>query len=351
MRLLTIREICKHYHACPCPALDAVSLDVDAGEVVTLIGESGSGKTTLLRVINGFETPNSGSVCIGERTVVDDAIFMPPERRGVGMVFQEHALFPHLTVERNIAFGLGRLCGRERDPRVQELLDLIGLDGYEHRYPHELSGGERQRVALARALAPRPGFLLMDEPFSGMDQFLRKQMREEVNGILRHAGTAAIWVTHDTEEALSVADRVAILRAGRLQQIGTPFEIYAKPQNTYVAQFFGKTNLIAAQPVDAGYHTEFGFIEAEHGHEGSGRLMVSIRPEHIDVIPEADNTSITGAVDRINFCGHYKELILDVGSNGATTELAVNVDSEFPAALRQQLHVKPNRQKVLVVKD
>lgn len=217
--------------------LGPLSLAVSQSELLGVIGPSGSGKTTLLRLIAGFERPDSGRIVIGSRTVADAIHWVEPEDRGVGMVFQEYALFPHLTVAENIAFGVPKPV---RAQRVRELMELVGLAGFAGRYPHELSGGEQQRVAIARALAAAPNVLLLDEPFSHLDADLRPKMRAFLKVLLQRLGCTTIFVTHDQEEAFELADRVAVLNAGRLEQIDVPERLYREPATRFVAEFIGR---------------------------------------------------------------------------------------------------------------
>ena len=240
MSVLTLLGLTKRFAGTERPAVDDVSLEVDSGHVLAILGESGCGKTTLLRLIAGLERPTRGEISIDDRVMFDWTTDVPPEKRGVGLVFQDYALFPHLTVERNIAFGV-RHGADARRARVRELLELVGLSGFERRYPHELSGGEQQRVALARALASSPSLLLLDEPFSNLDAVLKEQMRGEVSRILETAGITALFVVHDRDDALAIADRIAIVRQGAIQQIGEPDEIRNHPANEYVARYLGST--------------------------------------------------------------------------------------------------------------
>ena len=227
------------------PAVNDVTLRVRPSEFLTLLGPSGGGKTTLLRLLAGFEKPTSGRIQIGDRIVADDLHYIPPEQRKVGMVFQDYALFPHVDVAGNIAFGL-KDSRRERDRRVNELLELVGLSSFATRMPHELSGGQQQRVALARALAPEPEILLLDEPFSNLDTGMRAQVRTDVRDILQTTETTAIFVTHDQQEALSLSDEVAVIFEGKLVQVATPHAIYNRPINMQVAQFIGEANFLPA---------------------------------------------------------------------------------------------------------
>jgi iron(III) transport system ATP-binding protein len=222
-------------------AVDEVSFELGDHELLALVGPSGCGKSTLLRIVAGLQPTETGSVELGGQVVDNGRRSVPPEDRRVGLVFQEHALFPHLTVAGNIGFGV-RDGGREA--RIAEMLDLVGLAGYDERYPHELSGGERQRVALARALAPRPALLLLDEPFASLDPNLRSRVRDDVVGILRSTRTPAVMVTHDQNEALAVGDRVAVMQAGRIIQIDTPERVFHAPSNRFVAAFMGEASFL-----------------------------------------------------------------------------------------------------------
>ncbi|HOD73320.1 MAG TPA: ABC transporter ATP-binding protein [Candidatus Bipolaricaulis anaerobius] len=235
--MLEVRGLTKRFGEVT--AVADFSLAVADGETVALLGPSGCGKTTVLRIIAGLEQPDAGQVLLAGR----DATDWPPERRGVGLVFQSYALFPHLSVEANVAYGLRFRRGVDRVARVEELLSLVGLSGYERRKPHQLSAGQQQRVALARALAPEPGILLLDEPLSALDAALRKELRGELRAILGKLGITVVYVTHDQEEALALADRVAVMREGRLDQVAPPAELYARPRTSFVAAFLGRANL------------------------------------------------------------------------------------------------------------
>ncbi|MBL8780154.1 MAG: ABC transporter ATP-binding protein [Alphaproteobacteria bacterium] len=243
------------------PALRAFSLGVEDGEIVSLLGPSGSGKTTALRIAAGLETPQRGTVHVGEKRVFGDGINVPTEARDVGLLFQDLALFPHLTVAENVGFGL-RGGSKARRARVGELLELVGLGAHARVYPHQLSGGQQQRVALARALAPKPSVLLLDEPFSNLDVVLRQQVRREMADLLKKTGTSVLLVTHDPEEALYISDRVAVMRDGTIVQVAAPEALYLAPANRFVASFFGHTNVIPATVRDGHATTPFGSIAA-----------------------------------------------------------------------------------------
>ncbi|MEM1296821.1 MAG: ABC transporter ATP-binding protein [Verrucomicrobiota bacterium] len=242
---LAYHHVSKTYPNSKSPAVRDVSLRVKKGLILTLVGESGSGKTTLLRLAAGLEAPDQGEVRIGEEIVASDSLWVPPEKRGIGLVFQDGALFPHLTVSQNICYGIKRWSNDDQSATVDRMLSMVGLSGFNERFPHELSGGERQRLAIARALAPEPKVVLLDEPFSNLDPSLRRSMRDEIRRILNKVEATAILVTHDTDDALAIGDRIAIFRDGEIEQIGTPAEIYGKPKNAYCAQLFGPANHVA----------------------------------------------------------------------------------------------------------
>jgi iron(III) transport system ATP-binding protein len=286
------------------PVLADVDLEVPAGELTAILGPSGSGKTTLLRVLAGFERADAGTVTVDGRIVEGQGRHVPPERRHIGYVPQEGALFPHLHVEANIGFGLPR-SGRAE--RVGELLDMIGLADLAGRYPHELSGGQQQRVALARALATRPAIVLLDEPFSSLDAALRSSVRHDVATVLAEAGTTAILVTHDQDEALSMAAQVGILRAGRFVQFGAPLDVYCQPADPDVARFVGEANLLPGTARAGVVATALGSHRLARAWTDGTELTVLIRPEQVDVRTEragAGGDWVDGTVSAVEYHGH-----------------------------------------------
>lgn len=273
-------------------AVRSMDLSVKNGEILAIVGPSGCGKTTLLRLIAGFEVPDSGRVILGGTTVAQPGYSMPPERRGVGMVFQDYALFPHLTVYANVGFGLNGLPKDQERSRVHAMLKLVGLENLAGRHPHELSGGERQRVALARALTPHPILVLLDEPFSNLDADRRIQMREEVRAILKGIGATAIFVTHDQEEALYMGDRLAVINAGYLQQVGDPEEIFHKPSSRFVAEFMGHTDFLPGRVTPQGIVTEIGVLPQQVDLPSGTEVEVAFRADDVTFHPHPHGKSM-----------------------------------------------------------
>jgi iron(III) transport system ATP-binding protein len=267
-------------------AVHDLSLKVVEGEILAVLGPSGCGKTTLLRLVAGFERPDSGQVFVAGKLVADAGTYIPPEQRRIGMVFQSHALFPHLTVADNIGFGLSQYSRQQRESRVQHLLNLIRLPQAHDRYPHELSGGQRQRVALARALAPEPFIVLMDEPFSNLDADQRGKLRDEVRFILKQTGTTVLFITHDQEEALFMGDSLAVMRAGELVQVGDPESVFKTPASTFVAEFLGSAEFLPATIEAGALETEIGSLpQLVEGHEGQ-QVQVGFRPDDVAFAPD-----------------------------------------------------------------
>jgi len=267
-------------------AVDGVSVSVKPGEVVCLLGPSGCGKTTVLRVAAGLEVLQEGVIQLSGVTVAGAGVDVPPERRGIGLVFQDYALFPHLDVIDNVTFGLTGWNPAERRTRAEEVLSQVGMSGHARAFPHELSGGQQQRVALARALAPRPRVMLLDEPYSGLDARLRDRVRDEVLHILKASGSACLMVTHDSEEAMFMADRIAVMRDGRIVQEGTPVELYCEPVDAFVASFFGEVNRIEGVVRSGSVETPIGIIPARGLPEGTAATVV-VRPEAVKIQPWA----------------------------------------------------------------
>lgn len=281
------------------PVVACLNLTAERGELVALLGPSGCGKTTTLRLIAGFEDLDAGEIEVGGRLVANGDRAVPPERRRVGMVFQDYALFPHLTVARNVAFGLPRGAHVRR---VDASLDLVGLTGYGNRMPYELSGGQQQRVALARALAPSPEIVLLDEPFSNLDTALRSRVRAEVRQILRDAGATAILVTHDQEEALSLSDRIAVMAHGSVVQEASPEELYHRPVSPEVAKFVGDAQFLPGEATGRRVATALGDLPVTGNVQGS--VSVMLRPEMLRLVPQQEGEGTNGTVLTREFYGH-----------------------------------------------
>ncbi|MGF1481208.1 MAG: ABC transporter ATP-binding protein [Cyanophyceae cyanobacterium] len=341
--LLYLENITKKFAAPAAPALDNVSLTLNQGELLGLLGPSGCGKTTLLRILAGFEHPSAGTVQLAGQIVSSAHRWVPPEKRHTGMVFQDYALFPHLTVARNIAFGL-RGSAQQKQKRVAEVLALVGLSELEKRYPHQLSGGQQQRVALARALAPQPAMMLLDEPLSNLDVQVRQRLRQEVRRILKAAHTSAIFVTHDREEALAISDRVAVMRQGRIEQIGTPEELYAHPTSRFVAEFVTGANFLTATRSGERWQTELGewLLPTASHLNGSKDSELMLRQEDIVLIP--DDSSPVRIVER-QFLGREYRYCLEIPS-GKHLYARTTANIRLPEGISVRLVVNPQSLKV-----
>jgi iron(III) transport system ATP-binding protein len=312
-----------------------VSLTVAAGQVTCLLGPSGCGKSTTLRIIAGVERADTGEVWIDGVQMAGPGLHLPPERRGIGMMFQDFALFPHLTVEANVAFGLsGDRAAKAR--RVGELLERVNLSGFAAKHPHQLSGGEQQRVALARALAPRPRVMLMDEPFSGLDNRLRDGIRDTTLDILKEEGAAVVLVTHEPDEAMRMADEIALMRGGRIVQKGAPYNVYNKPVDKAAAAFFSDINVIRGVSRGALTETPFGAFLTP-GHADGGAVEIVIRPQHLKIdfdrggrgpLPTPqDGTAARGVVERARYLG--RESLVDFAMDYEGAKLTASVPGVF----------------------
>ena len=318
-------------------AVDDAQLCVERGEFVALLGPSGCGKTTLLRLIAGFEEPEAGTVEVAGTPVAGNGTWVAPERRKVGMVFQDYALFPHLTAAENVGFGLPR---KERKTRVPAVLALVDLSGIGGRYPHELSGGQQQRVALARALAPRPELVLLDEPWSNIDPHLRASMRDELARLLRGINVTVVLVTHDREEAFSLADRIALMRDGAVVQEGTPEQLYVSPATRWAAEFVGAGNFLPGTLANGVVETRVGRFPA-HNPNGAVDVEVLIRPELLELEPDPGGA---GEVVGREFRGHdvFYRVLLD------GVELVSQRPSNEEVPLGSRVHVRPHTSRVTV---
>jgi len=307
MAEVSIRDISKF-------TLRGLDLDVEAGELLTLLGASGSGKSTLLRLIAGLESPDKGTIEIAGRRVTGPGVFVTPEERRVGIVFQNYCLFPHLNVVQNVAFGIPARQRSRRRARVREMLELFDLVGLEGRLPHQISGGQQQRVALARAMAVEPEILLFDEPFSNLDECLREAVRSDVRRRLKEQNATAVFVSHDRKDAMAISDRIAVLNDGIIEQLDDANRIYTCPRSIYVAEYFGKTNFIDATTEPTGFRTSLGFFPADHEMPTGRSGKLSIRPNWCRL--GGDAPLFNGRVEEVTDFGEYKEVKLDTRSNG-----------------------------------
>jgi iron(III) transport system ATP-binding protein len=315
--------------------LQDINFSAEKGKILALVGESGSGKTTLLRLISGLESPDSGFIYLDNKILFDKENFVVPEERNIGYVFQDYALFPHLTVKNNIRFGIDNLSSLEQEQRIEEMLDLVNLTDYADRYPSELSGGEQQRVAVARALAMQPKVLLLDEPFSNLDFIRRETLKTELKAILKKTETTAIFVTHDTTEALFLADKIIVLKEGKILQQGTPEKIYNLPVNKYVAAFFGKANLFETIISDKNYLLPFDINLKKLDTKRFDKVGICIRP-HGFIIHE--NAKMQGVIEQIFFLGPVQELRIRVLFQERIYDFIVHTDPKTPHKAGQQIN-------------
>jgi len=279
---LEIEQLSKHFTGNQYPAVDNITFSMQAHEILAFVGPSGCGKTTTLRLIAGLERPDQGIIRLNQHIIYDADTFVPPEKRNIGMVFQDHALFPHLSVFDNIAFGLQGFSTAEKKDRVSELLKLVDVEPHARRFPHVLSGGERQRVALARALAPEPVLLLMDEPFSSLDAHLRLEVREQIRNILKASQSTVIFVTHDQEEALFMGDRLAVFNQGKMEQIGFPETIFHDSGSRFVAAFMGDSDFVRGKSIPTGFQTELGLLKQQNDYSSGTEVEIAIRADDVD---------------------------------------------------------------------
>ena len=335
-------------------AVNDFNLQVERGELVSFLGPSGCGKTTTLRIVAGFEVPTTGEVRINDQDITNQ----PPNKRDVGMVFQAYALFPNMNVGENIGFGMkvAKKPAKEIKERVNELLSLIHMPDFGKRYPNQLSGGQQQRVALARALALRPEVLLLDEPLSALDAKIRVSLRAEIRSIQRQLGITAIYVTHDQEEALSLSDRVVVMNGGRMEQVGTPFEIYNFPRTEFVAQFVGVLNSTKAEIVDPANNRlkldgqQLQTAESLVSYRGGDQVMVAIRPERLSFASEGQKANLLECtIDNITFLGSIVRVVVKIGQYNLFMDTFNNPFLELPK-IGDKVQITCSRQAVLVVK-
>ena len=341
MALLDVHDLFLRYRGQARPAVDGVSFAVERGEIFALLGPSGSGKTSTLRMIAGFERPERGRIVLDGKVIEGEGVSVPPEKRNVGFVFQEFALFPHLTVLDNVMFGLHGLPRAERSARAMEILERAQLGEHAGRYPRQLSGGQQQRVALARAMAPRPHMILMDEPFGSLDPDLREDARRKIRAVFREHHMSSVFVTHDQTEALGFADRVGVVRDGRLEQAGTPEELYRSPRTRFVAAFIGGANILSGVGRGDCVMTPIGRIPVDR--EALGDVTIAVRPEHLQLEPPAAAEPAGQVMSRV-FHGHDLTLRIAFGNN----EITVWDDYRCPFRVGESVRVRP-REKGIVV--
>lgn len=334
---ILLERVTKRYDPADPPAVADLSLAVAPGEILALLGPSGCGKTTTLRLVAGFETPDAGRIVVGGRVVDDGRVHVPPERRGIGFVFQDYALFPHLTVRENIAFGLRRMAQAERVRRIREAVAVCELEGMEERYPHELSGGQQQRTALARAMAPGNEVVLLDEPLASLDPEIRASLRGQIRRTLKRTGKTAILVTHDQEEAFEIADRVGVLDAGRLEQLGTPEEVFYAPATRFVALFVGSANFVPGVVEAGGIRTELGVLRNEPDLPAGARVEVMIRPANVRLRPDPRGA---GTVTSEVFHGSDRLYTVRLAS-GLELRVSAPSTSALEEAARVAVEVRP----------
>ncbi|RKU12173.1 iron ABC transporter ATP-binding protein [Candidatus Poribacteria bacterium] len=345
--LLSIRNITKRFARNLPPVVEDLCFEVYAGEIFALLGPSGCGKTTTLRLIAGFERANAGEICVDGQCFEGARTHLPPEARDIGIVFQEYALFPHLNVSQNVAFGLKKLPTKLRDERVMTVLEMVSMTAFKDRKPHELSGGQQQRVALARSIAPSPKLILLDEPFSNLDAGMRHSTREEIRTLLKEAGMSAVVVTHDQEEALCFADRLGVMSDGRIEQIGIPETVYHRPQTPFVADFLGATNLIDGEAEGNCAETPLGKFQI--APSARGKVLLSIRPEHL-VMVQSNGTGQNNGVGEIvmrDFKGHDLTYRVRIG----TRNYVVQTDYCCPLQVGAQVTLQAVEPAVVVKQE
>jgi len=330
-------------------ALNGLSLTLAPGELVALLGPSGCGKTTAMRLVAGLEEADSGRVMFGGRDVTG----LPANKRDVGMVFQAYSLFPHMTAQQNVAFGLDlhKVNSAERKRRSGEMLELVGLSGFANRYAHQLSGGQQQRVALARALAIQPTVLLLDEPLSALDAKVRSRLRDEIRRVQLEVGTTTLFVTHDQEEALAIADRVGVMNAGHLEQLDSPTAIYSKPATPFVAEFVGLTNRIPGTVKAGTVEVRGTELPLVHANEPTGPGIALVRPEAVSLASEGESVPgpLIGTVITVAFLGATSRITVDLGDMTVMAQLPTSEAAAHPAGTRVRLAIRPDT--VLIARE
>ncbi|HJZ29452.1 MAG TPA: ABC transporter ATP-binding protein [Streptosporangiaceae bacterium] len=323
-------------------ALDRLDLTLEPGQLIALLGPSGCGKTTTLRLLAGLEDADAGRVIVGGR----DITHMPASKRDMGMVFQAYSLFPHMTVRQNVAFGLRlrRVGAAERDQRAIEMLELVGLAEHATRYPHQLSGGQQQRVALARALAIEPQVLLLDEPLSALDAKVRAQLRDEIRRIQLEVGITTLFVTHDQEEALAIADRVGVMREGHIEQLAPPTEVYSRPATSFVAEFVGLTNRLAGEVRDGSVIVRGCTLPLVERDTPDGQVVALVRPEAVTLASDdaPESGALVGTVIAVTFLGATSRVTVDLGDATILAQLTTADATALSAGSRVALTIRPD---------
>jgi putative spermidine/putrescine transport system ATP-binding protein len=347
-----LEGLSRHYG--PVVALDHLDLTLEPGELIALLGPSGCGKTTTLRLLAGLEDADTGRVVVGGRDITG----LSAAKRDMGMVFQAYSLFPHMTVRQNVAFGLRlrKVSAAQRDKRALEMLDLVGLSVQADRYPHQLSGGQQQRVALARALAIEPQVLLLDEPLSALDAKVRAQLRDEIRRIQLEVGITTLFVTHDQEEALAIADRVGVMREGRLEQLAPPTEVYSRPATSFVAEFVGLSNRLAGEVRGGEVIVRGCKLPLVERDTPEGQVVALVRPEAVSLASHAaeseagtESSPLAGTVIAITFLGATSRVTVDLGDTRVMAQLPTSEASALTAGSRVVLAIRPD--PVLVSAD
>ena len=339
--IVELNNITKIYTDAEVPAVKNVSFGVQDGEILTLLGPSGCGKTTLLRLIAGLERPDNGEVIMQDKKMAGKNCWVPPEDRGIGMVFQDYALFPHLSVRDNISFGLKSKDKAKNAEKVQEMIELVGLENHADKNPADLSGGQQQRVALARALVTDPILVLLDEPFSNLDMNLREKMRREVVRILRKSETPAVFVTHDQEEALSISDKIVVMNNGQLEQKGTPREIYESPIACFVATFVGQSNILHGVLGPEGEKIVTDLVtfpyHYKHNKQPGEDVIISIRPDGFDLVEDGP---IQGVIKEIAYKGGIVDLIIELTNKDYYEDLLVHIHPKYRVEVGDRVSFK-----------
>ncbi|MFT5917891.1 MAG: iron(III) transport system ATP-binding protein [Flammeovirgaceae bacterium] len=326
---LQIKSVCKKYASNLPLILSDFDLEVKSGEIVALLGESGSGKTTLLRLISGLEYPTEGEIFIHHDLVASETKFISPENRQVGLVFQDYALFPHMSIQKNVVYGV-KGKKQEQEKICKEMLNLVGLSELGKRFPHEISGGQQQRVALARALATQPKLLLLDEPFSNLDEGLKVKVRADLREIIKKAGTTAIFVTHDTQDAMAVADKIALLNQGKLAQYDSPEMLYQNPESEFVAGYFGKVNWLTPSLISKSNHQLTDFVKSNQNPK-----QIGFRPHQFQLTNSDEGIELL--VESISYYGNETEII----GNAENQQITIRIREHFRFSAGDSIRVKP----------